>query len=170
MSVWEKLRAAGLNGLPFSIEDDERLVDHGLDPEQKARIEAILRENPPARTKLLAAAALARYRAEIGGITVENIAVSTDRQSQALIMGATMAAQAGPKNATFQWKTGMGFIEISRDQVLAIAAAVAAHVQRCFAKEAEISAAIEAGSINDDAAVVNAFADISPPVARRARK
>lgn len=102
---------------------------------------------PPApAVDLVAYAADRRWRAETAGIVVAGAAIATDRESQALIMGARLYAQATPA-ATFQFKTAGGFVSLDAAQIEAVALAVAAHVQACFAVEAAVLAEIEAGNI-----------------------
>lgn len=80
--------------------------------------------------------AAARYEAETAGIDVNGFTVRTDRESQALITGAALAAFADP-DYTCRWKTETGFIELDSLQIKGIAQAVRAHVQSCFDREAD---------------------------------
>ncbi|NTG00121.1 DUF4376 domain-containing protein [Agrobacterium rhizogenes] len=105
---------------------------------------------------LLTYAATKRYAVETGGITVDGSKVATDRQSQALITGAYNYVQANP-DVTVTFKTSVGFVELTAAQMMAIANAVAAHVQASFAAESEIIAEISAGTIKATADI-DAFA------------
>lgn len=86
--------------------------------------------------------AAARYAAEIAGITVEGVdGIKTDRESQAMIVGAALKAM---RDATYtcNWKTASGFVAIGANTILAVADAVRAHVQGCFDHEAGLMALV----------------------------
>ena len=87
-----------------------------------------------------------RYEAEVGGITVLGVPIDTDDRSKLLINGAALEATIDPAY-TMQWKKPGGFIELTAQQVIGIARAVRAHVQACFDREAELLAALEAGTL-----------------------
>jgi hypothetical protein len=87
-----------------------------------------------------------RFQAETGGAVVEGLAVNTERDSQSLLTGAAFAASLDPEYR-IKWKTGSGFVELTGEQVIALASAVRAHVQACFDREAELLGAVVAGSI-----------------------
>ena len=87
--------------------------------------------------------AAARYEAEIAGVTLDGVTVKTDRQSQALITGAALAASQDPAY-TVIWKAAGGFVTLSAEQIIAAAQAVRAHVEACFSREAELSSAVDA--------------------------
>ena len=79
--------------------------------------------------------AQSRYTAETAGITVNSVKIKTDRESQALIIGA--ALQALQDSAyTCNWKTEAGFVSLTAEQIQAVAVAVRQHVQACFDREA----------------------------------
>lgn len=99
-----------------------------------------------------AAIAARRYQAEIGGITINGLQINTDDRSKLLINGAALEATIDPVYV-MQWKTPAGFIELNAQQVIGIARAVRAHVQACFDREAELLAALEAGTLT--AAMLN---------------
>lgn len=96
---------------------------------------------PPTEADLIAYAADARWRKETGGITVGGVPIATDRESQAMLTGAHAYVQANP-TATIKWKSEAGFVELTAEQITALALAVGAHVQACFAKEAEVVGSI----------------------------
>ena len=77
----------------------------------------------------------ARYNAEIAGITFNGTVIKTDRESQALITGAALAA-IRDSAYTVRWKTSDGFVPLTAAQVIEIAQDVRDHVQGCFDKEA----------------------------------
>lgn len=89
-----------------------------------------------------------RYQAETAGTTIDGNALDTGRDSQALITGAALAAMLDP-NYSCQWKTAGGFIKLAAPQLLAIATAMRAHVQACFDREAQLLAALEAGTFTE---------------------
>ena len=91
-------------------------------------------------------AAARRYAVETGGIVISGVAVATDRASQAMLAGAFAFANQNPE-ATIQYKAASGWVSLTHDQVVAIANAVGAHVQACFAAEHAVDAAIAAGTI-----------------------
>lgn len=104
-------------------------------------------ERPMTPPKLLIAAR--RYQAEIEGITVNGMHLPTDRDSQALVTGAALAAVIDPAYSC-QWKTGEGFIDLAAQQIIATASAMRAHVQACFDREAALLNALAAGTYTDD--------------------
>lgn len=87
-----------------------------------------------------------RYEAEVGGVTLNGLQVNTDDRSKLLINGAALEATIDPAYV-MQWKTPGGFVELTGEQVIGIARAVRAHVQACFDREAELLAALEAGTL-----------------------
>lgn len=87
-----------------------------------------------------------RYEAETAGIELSGIPVATDDRSKLLISGAAQRAAREP-GYTLSWKTYEGFIDLSAEQVQAMADAVADHVQACFNREAELQGAVADGSI-----------------------
>jgi len=114
---------------------------------------------PPAApaVDLTAYAADARWRKETGGIEVAGVTVATDRGSQAMVAGAHAYVTQAPE-ATIRFKALTGFATLDAEAVTAVALAVGAHVQACFAIEADVLEAIEAGTITTTAAIDAAFA------------
>lgn len=90
-----------------------------------------------------------RYQEETKGTTINGIPVHTDRQSQALITGAALAATIDPAYVC-QWKTSDGFITLDAAAIIGVATAVRNHVQACFNREAELIAAIEDETYTSD--------------------
>lgn len=99
-----------------------------------------------------ASIAARRYEAEVGGITLNGMHIDTDDRSKLLINGAALEATIDPEYV-MQWKTPTGFAELTGAQVIGIARAVRAHVQACFDREAELLAALDAGTLT--AAMLN---------------
>lgn len=115
----------------------------------------------PIPVDLTTYAAAARYAKETAGITVGTAPIATDRDSQQAITGMWAAAQIDP-TTTVQFKTaGAGFVSVNAAQIAKIASAVIAHVQACFAAEAQLVASITAGTTTTTAQIDQAFAAIT---------
>jgi hypothetical protein len=98
-----------------------------------------------AKRAKLAEIAAERWKAETGGITLQGMTIDTSRESQALITGAALQATIDSAY-TCQWKTSGGFVTLDAAAVLTVATAVREHVQACFNKEAELTAAVIAAA------------------------
>jgi hypothetical protein len=97
------------------------------------------------RAEKLAALAAHRYAIETGGLTLQDgTRIGTDREHCAIITGKTVYLGKKPNALSVKWKGRNGFVEIPRAQFEEIAIAVVEHVQRCFDKEAQHAAEIEA--------------------------
>lgn len=107
---------------------------------EQARPEPTLLELKTIKKAYLAAA---RYESEISGVTLGGMTIRTDRESQALITGAALAATQDAGYSVI-WKSADGFVTLNAEQIIAAAQAVRAHVEACFAREAELSAAVDA--------------------------
>ncbi|WP_412065113.1 DUF4376 domain-containing protein [Rhizobium sp. SYY.PMSO] len=110
----------------------------------------------PAPVDLYAYAASKRYAIETGGIVINGMSITTDRASQSMITGAYSYVQANP-TVTVKFKTAAGFVELTAEQMTAVANAVGAHVQASFAAEGEVTSQIVAGTITAKAEI-DAFA------------
>lgn len=116
-----------------------------LAPEKIAALTAAWNEarRPPtlaeAKATKLAAVAAFRYVRETAGIG----GFRTDRESQALLTGAALAATLDA-GYTVDWKGEAGWVTLNAAQLLAAAQAVRAHVQACFSNERAHTEAIEA--------------------------
>ncbi len=82
-----------------------------------------------------------RYEKEIGGISLNGINIQTDRESRSILTGAYIRAKED-NTYTVRWKTADGFVTLNAGQIIAISDAVAAHVQKCYAAEADVAADI----------------------------
>lgn len=82
-----------------------------------------------------------RYTKEIGGITVSGVLIQTDRESRAILTGAYIRAKED-NTYTVRWKTPDGFVTLNAATIIAISDAVADHVQKCYAAEADVAADI----------------------------
>lgn len=100
---------------------------------------------------LKAYAAARRFAAETGGIVVGGQQIDTSRESQSMINGAYALVSAS--STPIRFKAASGWVTLSPEDVQAIALAVGAHVQACFAVEADLSASIDAGIVTDTAAI-----------------
>lgn len=136
-------------GLPYHVAADSDMFA-AVDEYAQAHAAEVTEEKAPPAPSLAdekaakkAELAAARYAAEIGGITFAGAAIRTDRESQALITGAALAASQDPKYSVI-WKAEGGFVTLSAEQIIAAAQAVRAHVEACFAREAELSSAVDA--------------------------
>jgi len=89
-----------------------------------------------------------RYEAEIAGTIVGGMPIATDDRSKLLINGAALRANRS-SDYVLRWKTSSGFVDLSADQVLAVADAVSEHVQACFDREDALLAAVADGTITD---------------------
>lgn len=90
-----------------------------------------------------------RFEKETSGITVFGATIDTDRDSQALITGAALAAVID-SGYSLNWKTESGFVHLTAPEILAIAQAVRAHVQACFDREAELVALVDAAETAEE--------------------
>ena len=90
-----------------------------------------------------------RYDAEIAGTIVGGMPIATDDRSKLLINGAALRANRS-SDYVLRWKTSEGFVDLTADQVLAVADAVSEHVQACFDREDALLAALADGSITAD--------------------
>lgn len=106
----------------------------------------------PLKERLSAYVADKRWQVETGGIVVGGLPVATDDRSKIMIIGARVKA-AADGDFTTEWKTQAGFVSIDASTIVAISDAVLAHVDACFAAEAVVLAAIEAGTITTTAEI-----------------
>ena len=130
----------------------EALADNWV-PAQAARIgdiwdgESFAAPAAPPVTKADLSADLAayRYEQEVGGVSLPNgMEVRTDRETRASITEAVNALEAGLMIAPIPWKLATGWADLTHNDLKGIAAAVAAHVQACFAAERAVQVQIDA--------------------------
>lgn len=113
---------------------------------------------PAATPAELAAAAIAtrRYTAEVAGIQWQGYGIATDRDSQNKVDKEDRAVDKAMREDGKGWKcldlsTGqVVFRPTSNVEMRAIAAAVYAYVSACFAREAELLAALAEGTYTDE--------------------
>lgn len=117
----------------------------------------------PTPADLVAYAAARRFAAETGGVVVNGVTVATDRDSQSMVANAYAGMQAGGV-ASVKFKAASGWIELTADQMKAVALAVFAHVQACFSAEDGCDAGIHASppTITTFAEIDAAFASLVP--------
>ena len=86
-----------------------------------------------------------RYEVETGGTTFNGWPAPTGRESQALVNAAYTLARDGYWSGG--WKFGDGvYRALTAEQVIALALTVAAHVEACFSRGAEIAAQLRAAT------------------------
>lgn len=85
-----------------------------------------------------------RWQKETAGILINGMQVATDDRSKTLILGKRAKGRENPA-MTFRWKAASGaWVELTGAQIIAIADAVADHVQACFDREGELHDTIDA--------------------------
>lgn len=90
--------------------------------------------------------AYARWREETIGVTLpDGTVIKTDRESQALLTGAALAAMQDP-NTPIEWKGVNGWVVLTPQQILEMASIVRQHVQACFSKEKRLTEKIMAAT------------------------
>lgn len=113
----------------------------------------------PTEADLLAYSAQARWRRETAGTTALDMQVPTDERTQAVLTAAYVQASADPEFTVDPWKVGPGtYVALSAADIIAISAAVSAHIQACFALNATVDAGILAGTITTFAQIDAAYA------------
>ncbi len=112
------------------------------------------------KAQLIAYAKKKRWEKEVGGITVNGVAVSTDDRSKLLIAGSRLAAQADP-----EWKTVWDGADgesypVNAAAMIVISDAVQRHVNvDCFEDYSTVKAGINAGTITTLAEIDAVFAN-----------
>jgi hypothetical protein len=128
---------------PHYYEDGELFVADDL----AGAVEAALGNLPAARRDgLKRYAATKRYNIEIGGVAVAGVSYPSDRETQGKFTSAAVMATINPA-VSFEWKVGGGFKSLSAAELVAVASAVGAHVQACFAFEQFICSAIDGETV-----------------------
>lgn len=84
---------------------------------------------------------------EFGGITINNITVPTDRESQAMLMAAYILLKDGIQQI-IDYKTENGFVQLDLQAITDISQAVSLHVQACFSREKQLLSVIN--GLNDE--------------------
>ncbi len=126
--------ALGLEELPPAREFDARWY---FAPGEARPLAAI-------KTVRLAELASIRFGYETAGVA----GLRSDRESQALLTGAALAATLDPEY-TVDWKSEGGWTTRDAVQLLAAAQTVRGHVQACFSNERVLAATIDAAEDAD---------------------
>lgn len=134
----------------YEIADEERAsllsqVSHGRILSVDENGKPVVIDPPISTEQILQQIAAARYQRETAGIKVDGLLIDTSDRSKTLINGSALKAL---RNTTFvlRWKTADGFIDLTADQVLAIADAVSDFVQACFDREEALQQAVADGT------------------------
>lgn len=143
--------------VPMDQHPDTRLVPYAGEMEALGRIgpepvpgaEDARLFRAPANPDLAAYAASERYRAEIGGMTFNGHRFDTDRDvGQIKIARAELKALSSPAYTIPNFKTTAGeFVALSNAEIVALGDALDAHIQACFAVEAEVGRRVAASTI-----------------------
>lgn len=130
--------------------------DWVFDPAQAAWIDPLPAPDRLAldRKTMRARAADRRYLAMVAGIEIGTTRIATDDTAQSRLTGAALTASLDPAYE-LTWKGMDGaFVTLSAAEIMAVAAAVRAHVQACFDREAalvaEISTSLDPLSVDID--------------------
>ena len=113
---------------PDNCEPDWKIHDGELVEFTPDEIIAIEAEKAERITALITAC---RDQKLYEGVVINGMAVQTDDLSQQRIMAARIVAKEDPTYIV-NWKAEEGFITLSAPQIIFIADAVRAHVQKCF--------------------------------------
>lgn len=103
-------------------------------------------------------AAAKRWEREVGGMVWNGWPVLSDRESQSKIIAEAVAIEKGERIDGEPWKFADGeFRQLTNEQMDELAAAVRLHVRNSYGIEAQVLAAIDAGSISTEAQIDAAF-------------
>jgi hypothetical protein len=116
---------------------------------------------PETAAELVAYAALRRWLKEVSGVTVSGISVATDDRSKIMIIGARVAAEADANWQTTWIGANGDAYPVDASAMIAISAAVQAHVNACFVTFAALRAGILAGEVTTAAEIDAAFAGLT---------
>lgn len=105
------------------------------------------------KTDKLLALAAKRWAVETGGILINGAKIHTDIDTQTKISGALQLVNRVPETL-IDWKAATGWIQLSKEDVEAIADRVGQHIQACFSRERSLTEAImNAGNAEDVEAI-----------------
>lgn len=113
---------------------------------------------------LVSYAADARWRKEVGGITVNTIPVATDDRSKQMLMGARLAADANSAFSTTWVGADGNSYPLTAAQIVGLSNAVLNHVNNCFSTYSSIASGVAGGTITTRAQVDAQFAAIQTTV------
>lgn len=104
-------------------------------------------EQQAARLAKLAELGAIRFAKEEGGTVFNGAPLATDRVTQTKLTAAYVKATANPDYVIADWKFAPGvFGTLNAATIIAAANAVEAHIQACFTRESELTAAILAAN------------------------
>jgi hypothetical protein len=146
-----ELAAAGLIGLPFSWSTDGSVCfGPTINDADKAKIEAVIAAHDPNKMSpalLHSYAATKKSSIEQGGITINGVAVATDRGSQAMITQTVLGLMLVP-NVEINWKNPDGsFTMLSAAELQGIACIVVQYVAQTFNVLSQVQSLIDAGTL-----------------------
>lgn len=131
----------------------------GLEPPTKAvPVDDGIPQNDHPGMTLSEYAAAKRWEREVSGTVWNSWPVLSDRESQSKIIAEAVAIEKGERIDGDPWKFADGeFRSLTNEQMDELAAAVRLHVRNSYGIEAQVLAAIEAGSITTEAQIDAAF-------------
>jgi hypothetical protein len=87
-----------------------------------------------------------RWGVEVGGITVNGMAVRTDRETTSILTAARIEADNDP-TFTVRWKLSSGtFVTLDAATIIALSVAVRQHIQAAFTNEETLSGLLTAAT------------------------
>jgi hypothetical protein len=99
-----------------------------------------------------------RWEKEVGGINYGGLPIATDDRSKLMINGAyNKAIDEADPTATRKFKATGGFVTVDNATIIAVALAVADHVQKCFDAEEIVYNNIESNMYTTVQEVKDAF-------------
>lgn len=106
------------------------------------------------KAEKIAELAQTRWEQETGGLTLpDGTEIKTDRESQALLTGASLYALQNA-SSTVEWKGVNGWVTLTATEIMQIATLVRNHVQAQFSKERDYAEKVNAcGTVKDVQAV-----------------
>lgn len=97
--------------------------------------------------ELYSYAAWKRYSLETSGLEISGVKFDTSRESQSMVTNAYNFLNISG-HASTKFKAASGWVEVSKDDLLAAALSIGEYVQFCFNAEAEVHDLISSGSIS----------------------
>lgn len=142
---------AEIDGRSLHVPDDPANSDRRAIAQWEAAGNVIAEPPAPTLAELkaqkLAALADRRWRAEVGGATVDGVTIQTDRDSQIKWSVVFGLAKLDPNYSVPNWKLPDGsFMPLANQQILDFSHAARLHVQACFDHEAALAAEIAAAA------------------------
>lgn len=86
-----------------------------------------------------------RWRVETGGVALDGVGtIPTTRESQIQISNARVSVMEGMIQQPVGWSVNGAWVDLTAEQITAIGAAVAAHVQACFDAQRAVEGQMDA--------------------------